>query len=103
MIKIYVMSTCPDCTQVKNLAANDPRYQLIDIGEHVRNLKEFLKLRDARPEFIEIKQQGMVGIPTFLREDGSVTFHANEVGLDLTTQKEDISVGATCSIDGTGC
>ena len=49
MIKVYVMATCPDCTQVKAEAANDPRFELIDLGEHVRHLKAFLALRDTHP------------------------------------------------------
>ena len=46
MTKVFVMSTCPDCVQVKAQLADNPAYELIDIGEHVRNLKQFLVLRD---------------------------------------------------------
>ena len=35
------MQTCPDCTAIKLQAADDPRFEIIDIGEHVRNLKQF--------------------------------------------------------------
>ena len=37
MTKVFVMSTCPDCVQVKAQLADNPAYELIDIGEHVRN------------------------------------------------------------------
>lgn len=47
MIKIYGMETCPDCTYVKEQVRGNDRYQLIDIGLHVKYLKEFLKLRDS--------------------------------------------------------
>ena len=47
MTKVYVMSTCPDCVQVKAQLANHPDYELIDIGEHVRHLKAFLSRRHS--------------------------------------------------------
>ena len=33
MIKVYVMATCPDCTQVKAEAANDPPKPLVPATE----------------------------------------------------------------------
>ena len=66
MTKVYVMSTCPDCMQVKAQLANHPDYELIDIGEHVRYLKAFLRLRDSHPAFDAIKARGAVGIPCSL-------------------------------------
>ncbi len=101
MIKIYVMSTCPDCKDVKRTATNDPRFQIVDIGEHVRNLKEFMKLRDTHPKFEAARRRGLVGIPSFLKEDGSVTFKPEEVG--LTFEPEGHDAGAACNIDGSGC
>ncbi len=97
MTKVYVMATCPDCTQVKAQLAGNSRYELIDIGEHVRNLKEFLKLRDNNPAFDEAKAYGWIGIPCFLLEDGSVRFSMDDVVIKETPE------GATCSLDGKGC
>ncbi len=101
MIKAYVMSTCADCVEVKRLIADDPRFQMVDIGEHVRNLKEFMRLRDVHPKFKVSRERGLVGIPSFLLEDGSVTFKPEEVGLVLAPEEQ--TDGAACSIDGTGC
>ncbi len=101
MIKVYVMSTCPDCTDVKRVAKDDARFHLVDIGEHVHNLREFMKLRDTHPKFTVARQRGLVGIPSFLLEDGTVTFKPEEVGLDLT--KQDPTVGVACNLDGSGC
>lgn len=97
MIKVFVMQTCPDCLQVKRQAKDDPRYEVIDIGEHVRNLKQFLSLRDNHPAFDKVKVNGSIGIPCFVKEDGSVTFSLEDNGLD------DIPTGAACSLDGKGC
>lgn len=41
------MDTCPDCIDIKRQVENNPSYQIIEIGQHVRNLKEFLRLRDT--------------------------------------------------------
>ena len=51
MIKIYGMDTCPDCTYVEAQVKGNDRYEIIDIGQHVKNLKAFLKLRDHSPAF----------------------------------------------------
>ncbi len=118
------MNTCPDCTDVKRAAKDDPRFQLVDIGEHVHNLKEFLQLRDTHPKFEVARRRGLVGIPSFLLEDGTVTFRPAEAGLVIEPAAEaapeatqtaafaaaesakpaaDEPQGASCSIDGSGC
>ena len=75
MIKIYGMKSCPDCVAVDRQVEGDSRYQVIDIGEHVRLLKEFLRLRDNNPVFDEAKEKGYAGIPCFVLEDGTVTLN----------------------------
>ncbi len=98
MIKIYVMSTCPDCQDIKRMACGDDRFQVIDLGEHVHNLREFMRLRDTHPKFRVARERGLVGIPSFVLEDGTVTFKPAEAGLIIGT-----TAGASCSIDGSGC
>lgn len=93
------MQTCPDCAQIKKIAETDSRFQIIDIGEHVKNLKEFLRLRDSRSEFADVKTSGSVGIPCFLMEDGSIQFEMEELQLP----EVDYAEGSACRIDGTGC
>lgn len=99
MIKMYVMETCPDCEYVKKQVKGNPDFEVIDIGKHVRNLKEFLKLRDSNPAFDEAKAIGDIGIPCYLLEDGTVTLYSKDVGLEPNPEAE----GASCSIDGRGC
>ena len=108
MIKVFVMQTCPDCASIKREAQGDPRFQIIDIGEHVRNLKQFLALRDTNPAFDSVRQRGSVGIPCFVLEDGTITFSQEEACLALgnTSSLGDngaMEEGASCSIDGKGC
>ncbi len=91
------MSTCPDCEIVERQVQGDSRFEVIDLGTHVRHLKEFLRLRDTNSAFDDIKRNGYIGIPCFVLEDGTVTFDLADVG--LTPQ----SAPASCRIDGTGC
>ena len=99
MIKIYVMSTCPDCTYVEEQVKGNSNYEIIDIGAHVRNLKAFLKLRDNNAVFNEAKSMGAAGIPCFVLEDGRVSLTPEEAGL----QSRPIEDGASCGLDGKGC
>lgn len=36
MIKIYGMNTCPDCIAVDKHVEGDNRYEVIDIGSHIK-------------------------------------------------------------------
>ena len=110
MIIAYVMQSCPDCTLVKNEAPNYTNLKIIDIGEHVRNLKQFLLLRDTHQAFANIRQSGKVGIPCFVLEDESIFFSYDEVKELLVTSSTATesnfiisTEGESCSIDGTGC
>lgn len=104
MIKVYVMQTCPDCTAIKLQAADDPRFEIIDIGEHVRNLKQFLTIRDSEPAFEAIRQKGSVGIPCFVLEDGRITFSLEEANLTLdNATTAEAETPSFCSLDGKGC
>lgn len=97
MIKMYVMQTCPYCEYVERQVEGDARFRVIDIGQHVKNLKEFLDLRDSHPVFAEAKAEGDVGIPCYVLEDGTVTLSSADVGL---TPMPD---GPACGLDGKGC
>ena len=77
----------------------NPNFEVIDIGKHVRNLKQFLDLRDSHPAFDQAKAIGDVGIPCYVLEDGSVTLYSKDVGLEPRPE----TIGAACSIDGRGC
>lgn len=97
MIKMYVMKTCPYCEYVEQQVIGNNNFQVIDISAHVHNLKAFLDLRDHHPAFAEAKAEGDVGVPCYVREDGSITLSSKEVGL------EPMPDGDACNIDGSGC
>lgn len=99
MIKIYGMETCPDCTYVEEQIKGNANYEVIDIGLHVKNLKDFLKLRDHSSVFDEARKVGAAGIPCFVLEDGTITLTAEDAGL----KSRPITEGASCNLDGSGC
>ncbi len=99
MIRIYGMVTCPDCTYVEAQVEGNANYEVIDIGRHVRDLKAFLRLRDSSAAFDAVRRKGIVGIPCFVLEDGTVTLVAEEAGL----RSRPVGEGAACNLDGTGC
>ncbi len=100
MIRIYGMSTCPDCTYVEEQVKGDSQYEVIDIGAHVKNLKEFMRLRDNNPAFDVMKRVGAIGIPCFILEDGTVTLKPEKAGL---TPRSKNGENTSCRIDGSGC
>lgn len=74
MIKIYGSMLCPDCVQCrKDLDEAGVAYEYLDFSESLKNLKEFLALRDWEEIFREVKEAGIIGIPCILREDGTAT------------------------------
>ena len=105
MTKIYVMESCPDCTEVKQLYNDNPDYELIDIGQKVRSLKEFLSLRDNHPAFEKVRERGNIGIPCFVKEDGEVIISLKhyDAALAAETNSAEYQSGAACNLDGTGC
>ena len=99
MIKMFVMPTCPYCDYVEKQVEENPDFEVIDIGRHVHNMKQFLDLRDSHPAFDEAKRIGDVGIPCYVLEDGTVTLYSKDVGLEPRPEGS----GASCSLDGRGC
>ncbi|MBR5467145.1 MAG: hypothetical protein IKU79_07065 [Bacteroidaceae bacterium] len=111
MKKIYIMSTCPDCSELKELELGDKNIEMIDIGAHAKNLKEFLQLRDNNKYFKLVIEKGNIGIPCLVDENGDVTFSTkrilpiincteasnNNLPKDVEHEKQ------SCSIDGRGC
>lgn len=83
-MKVYGASICGDCVRAKSILEKEKvKHQYIDITASTANMKEFLKLRDSRKEYDEIKEYGLIGIPSFVFEDGSIEFD-----IDLLDRKK---------------
>ena len=64
---------CKDCLQCReDLDRVGVAYQYLDFGDSLVNLKEFLELRDSKECFYEAKENGSIGIPCIVKEDGTV-------------------------------
>ena len=71
---IYGSMLCPDCVECcKDLDAAGTAYTFCDFADDLAHLKAFLKIREADPQFDELKREGKIGIPCILHEDGSVS------------------------------
>lgn len=82
MIKIYGMPTCPYCDFVHaQIQGQEDKFEYINIGENIRNMSAFTRLRDTNPAFDHSKEIGDVGIPAFVLEDGTITLDPAVVGL----------------------
>ncbi|WP_159430872.1 glutaredoxin-related protein [Pseudobutyrivibrio xylanivorans] len=53
----------------------------INIGENIRNMGAFTRLRDTNSVFDHCKEIGDVGIPAFVFEDGRVSIDPADAGL----------------------
>jgi glutaredoxin-related protein/predicted GNAT family acetyltransferase len=98
VITVYGMPTCPDCAYVEGQIADNPSFRFVDIGEHVKNLKAFLRVRDSSPVFDDAKENGYAGIPCFVLADGTVALSPEAVGLQSKPAE-----GTACRLDGSGC
>lgn len=75
MIKIYGSMLCKDCVQCREeLDRWGVAYAYLDFSDSLLNLKEFLIARDREPMFSQVKEEGGIGIPLIVCEDGSFTF-----------------------------
>ena len=82
MIKIYGMPTCPYCDYVfEQIKGREDEFEYINIGEHIRYLSAFIRLRDTNPVFDRMKEMGNVGVPAFVFEDGRVSLDPADAGL----------------------
>ena len=78
--KLYYSRLCPDTAPFKEAMAKLGIYaREVDITFSMKNLKEFLRLRDREEVFIPRKEKGMVGIPCLITEEGSFIFEVSDL------------------------
>lgn len=79
MLKIYGSMLCKDCVEcVEDLKNANVEFEFLDFADSLRNLKEFLKIRDESELFDPVREKGSIGIPTIVKEDGSITLGWDE-------------------------
>lgn len=80
MMKFYGTMVCKECVEARErLNEAGVLFDYVDISVSVGNMKEFLHLRDTRKEFDAVKKAGAIGIPCFLKDDGTVIIGASQL------------------------
>lgn len=104
MLTFYGSPHCPHCRECKaEFDANGVEYEYIDITGSMKTLKQFLKLRDHLAIFDEVKEEGRVGIPALVTEDGTITFDWRSfLGENAEPAAQPVQ-GQACSLDGKNC
>lgn len=79
MLKIYGSMLCKDCIEcVADLKKANVEFEFFDFADSLLHLKEFLKMRDENPLFDSVRENGSIGIPAIVKEDGSLTLDWEE-------------------------
>ena len=79
MLTIYGSMLCKDCVQCREeLDQAGIDYDFLDITEDLQHLKAFLKLREGNSLFYQTRQDGQIGIPCIVKQDGSLTLDWEE-------------------------
>ena len=57
MIKIYGMPTCPYCDYIhEQIIGRENEFEYINIGDNIRNMSAFTRLRDTDPVLTIVKR-----------------------------------------------
>ena len=74
MLKIYGSMLCKDCVQCReDLDKAGVDYVFLEFNDELKNLKEFICLRDSLDIFEAVKDNGGIGIPCIVDDDGNVS------------------------------
>ncbi len=72
------------------LSKSGVEFEVVDINSSIKSLREFLALRDTRPEFEDIKKNGRVGLPCIVVNDGEeIMFSVGDDDLTYLLEDED--------------
>ncbi|MDD5937632.1 MAG: glutaredoxin [Clostridiales bacterium] len=80
-LQLYGSHLCKDTIHaISVLSGAGADYDFIDISGSMRDLKAFLRIRDGHPElFNAVRAADQVGIPCFVKPDGSITLELSQV------------------------
>lgn len=77
---VYFAPWCPDTAPFfAELERLNAEVEKVDMVGSPAGLKAFLKLRDNHPAFETVKQNGYIGIPALVLENGDVVLDKNEL------------------------
>lgn len=77
---MYGTKNCPDVREARrHISVSGLAVEFRSFDDSVASLKEFVRLRDSRVEFDEVKKNGSLGIPCFVTEEGKIYFAIEDV------------------------
>lgn len=77
MMKFYGTMICKHCVEAREaLNAAGVLFEYVDITVSTKNMREFLHLRDTHKEFDAVREQGRIGVPCFVKDDGTLILDA---------------------------
>lgn len=78
-MKVYGTEICIDCRNYKAIQKKRGfGAEYVEITEDTGKLKEFLKIRDHDSLYAPLRENGGIGVPLFVNEDGRKTFDIDE-------------------------
>lgn len=78
-MKVYGTEICIDCRNYKAIQKKRGfEAEYVEITEDTGKLKEFLKIRDHDSLYAHLRENGGIGVPLFVNEDGRKTFDIDE-------------------------
>lgn len=80
MVVIIGSNLCSDTMDaVAKLKEKGIEFEFHDISANLDNLKEYLELREKSLLYAPVKAEGRIGIPCFIKEDGSETMDIDAI------------------------
>ena len=74
MIMVYGTDLCPDCVAAKRaFDENGIEYKYINITDSLGSMKQFLKLRDTKDAFKNVRGGNSIGIPALVVSPTEIT------------------------------
>lgn len=78
-MKVYGTEICIDCRNYKAIQKKwGFEAEYVEITQDTGKLKEFLKIRDHDALYASLRENGGIGVPLFVNEDGRKTFDIDE-------------------------
>lgn len=80
-MKVTVIGShlCPDTLYALNrLSGAGAEVEFKNLSASLADLKVYLSLRESSPAYADIRENGGIGIPCFVLEDGAVTRSLDE-------------------------
>lgn len=78
-MKVYGTEICIDCRNYKAIQKKRGfEAEYVEITQDTGKLKEFLKIRDHDALYASLRENGGIGVPLFVNEDGRKTFDIDE-------------------------